>query len=340
MRLLSIAPMMDHTDRHFRFALRQLTRHTLLYTEMITANALLRGEADRLLAWDLRERPVALQLGGDDPRALAAAARLAEEAGYDEVNLNCGCPSPRVQRGAFGAALMATPERVADAVAAMRAAVSVPVTVKHRIGIDLQDSYEDMARFVEIVAGAGCTRFTVHARKAWLHGLSPKDNRTIPPLRYADVWRLKASHPHLEVEINGGLRTLEAAREQLGHVDAVMIGRAAVDTPMIFASADQEIFGDVSAPAPSPDDVVEALLPYLAAWNAAGGASWAVLRHLLNLYTGRPGARVWRQHLTAEGRRPGVLVLTEARRRVSEAQAAIDLHARWPRSALSPSASE
>ena len=231
--------MMDRTDRHFRFFLRRITRHTLLYTEMVTTGAVIHGDRERLLGFDLREKPVALQLGGDDPRALAECARIGEGFGYDEINLNVGCPSDRVQKGRIGACLMAEPERVADGVEAMRAAVSIPVTVKHRIGIDHLDRYEDMARFVTTVAAAGSDRFTVHARIAWLQGLSPKENRDIPPLRYDDVYRLKREHPDLSIEINGGVRSLDGVEEHLREVDAVMIGRAACDDPYLFAEADR-----------------------------------------------------------------------------------------------------
>lgn len=311
MALLSVAPMMDYTDRHFRFVTRQITRRALLYTEMITTGALLYGDRDAHLRFSPAEKPVALQLGGDDPSALATAAKMAEDWGYDEVNLNCGCPSPRVQRGNFGACLMNAPELVAECVSAMRAAVSIPVTVKHRIGVDDRDRYDDMARFVETVAAAGCARFTVHARKAWLNGLSPKENRTIPPLRYAEVYRLKAEHPTLHIELNGGVRSLAEIQSHLLSVDAVMIGRAATETPMVLAEVDREIFGEQAAQAPAPEDVVAAVRPYLAAWNASGGDSVRVLRHLLQLYAGRRGARAWRRHLTTNAHRPGSDVLDE-----------------------------
>lgn len=303
LRPLSVAPMMQRTDRHLRFFLRQLTRRTLLYTEMVTTGAILHGDAHRHLDFDPREKPIALQLGGDDPAALAACARIAADRGYDEVNLNVGCPSDRVQRGRFGACLMAHPEVVADAVAAMRAAVDLPVTVKHRIGVDDLDRYDDMLRFVDVVAAAGADRFSVHARKAWLSGLSPKENRDIPPLRYPDVYRLKAERPHLDIEINGGIRTLDDTLRHLGHVDAVMIGRAAYEDPAIFADADRRVFGE---PVPETDifEALDAMVPYAEAHIRAGGRLHHVTRHLLTVFNGVPGARHWRRRLTAAATAP------------------------------------
>jgi len=296
---LSVAPMMDRTDRHFRFVMRQITRHTLLYTEMVVTRAILYGDRRRLLGYDPVEHPVALQLGGDDPRELAECARIAEDLGYDEVNLNVGCPSDRVQQGSFGACLMKAPDTVARAVEAMRAVVSVPVTVKHRIGVDDLDTYDDMLRFVRVVAEAGADRFTVHARKAWLQGLSPKENREVPPLRYGDVHRLKADLPHLSVEINGGVRTLDDAEAHLARVDAVMIGRAAVDDPWIFADADRRFFGDDRLP--TREEVARAVLPYVAEQAADPRFKLHhVTRHLLQLYAGQPGARAWKQALSRQ----------------------------------------
>ena len=295
---LSIAPMMDRSDRHFRVFMRRLVgRRPLLYTEMITTGAVLRGDRERLLGFDAEERPLALQLGGDDPAALAACARIAADRGYDEVDLNVGCPSERVQKGSFGVCLMERPERVAEAVAAMRAAVPLPVTVKHRIGFDDLDRYEDMARFVEAVAAAGCDRFTVHARKAWLAGLDPKANREVPPLRYDEVNRLKRERPGLAIEINGGVRTLEQVREHLEHVDGVMIGRAAYDAPWALAGADQLVYGEPGEP-PTRREVIEGLIPY-AGRRLAGGVPLArIARHLLGLVAARPGARAWRRILS------------------------------------------
>lgn len=294
--------MMDRTDRHFRAFFRRITRHTLLYTEMVHTGAILHGDRERHLGFDPEERPLALQLGGDDPSALAECARIAERWGYDEVNLNVGCPSDRVRQGSFGVCLMGRPERVAAAVAAMRRAVSIPVTVKHRIGFDDLDRYEDMLRFVDGVAEAGCDRFTVHARKAWLQGLNPKENRNVPPLRYEDVYRLKEERPELEVEINGGIRSLEEVEEHLERVDGVMVGRAAYDDPFAFARADREIFGDASAPIPSRRRVIEELAPYVERRLAAGERLHRVTRHMLGLVSGRPGARAWRRHLTEAAR--------------------------------------
>jgi tRNA-dihydrouridine synthase A len=303
-RAVSVAPMMDRTDRHFRFMTRQITRHSLLYTEMLTTGAVIHGDRDHLLGFDPSEHPIALQLGGDDPRALAEAAKIGADFGYDEINLNVGCPSPRVQSGCFGAALMARPERVAEAVSAMRAAVGVPVTVKHRIGVDDLDTYEHMARFVAIVADAGCDRFSVHARKAWLDGLSPKENRTIPPLRYDDVYRLAAERPELAVEINGGITTLDQAADHLARLDAVMIGRAAYETPWALADVDPRLFG---AERPSPDRhaLVEAMLPYIDRHVAAGGRLHQISRHMLTIFTGTRGARAYKRVISELAPRDG-----------------------------------
>ncbi len=303
-RPLSVAPMMDRTDRHYRFLMRAVTRRCLLYTEMLTTGAVLPGDRERLLGFDPRERPLAIQLGGVDPAELARAARVAEQLGYDEIDLNVGCPSDRVQQGRFGACLMAEPDRVARAVEAMRAAVALPVTVKHRIGIDDLDRYEDLERFVRRVAAAGCDRFVIHARKAWLTGLSPKQNRTVPPLRYSDVHRLKAALPGLVIEINGGFTSLAQVREQLQRVDGVMIGRAAYDDPFMLATADREVFGE-NAPAPTRRGVVEAMLPYIEQWRARDVALGTLTRHMLGLVNARPGARAWRRHLSERAGRPG-----------------------------------
>lgn len=319
-RPLSVAPMMDRTDRHFRWFLRRITRHSLLYTEMVTTGAILRGgDPERFLAFHPDERPLALQLGGDHPSELAACARLAEERGYDEVNLNVGCPSERVQSGSFGVCLMGEPERVARAVAAMREAVSIPVTVKHRIGFDDRDRYEDMLRFVDTVAAAGADRFTVHARKAWLRGLSPKENRDVPPLRYDEVHRLKAERPDLAIEINGGIRSLDEVREHLGRVDAAMVGRAAYDDPFTLAAADRELFGEEREPA-TRRRVVAELLPYAEDLVRRGEPVSRLTRHVLGLFTGRPGARAWRRHLSEHAHREGAgaEVIVEAAARVPD----------------------
>lgn len=300
---LSIAPMMDKTDAHFRQLVRRISRRALLYTEMLTTQAVLRGGPELLRVAE-EEPPIALQLGGDDPEALAECARRAEAAGFTELNLNVGCPSDRVQRGRIGAVLMKSPQDVARAVEAMGAACGLPITVKHRIGVDELDRYEDMLRFVDTVAAAGCARFTVHARKAWLMGLSPAENRSVPPLRYEDVYRLKAERPELELELNGGVLDLDQAESQLAHVDAVMIGRAAYERPFMLAGADPRFFG---APAPSDSEraAVEALVPYIERHLAAGGRLHAVSRHLLGMFAGKPGARRYRQLLSVEGVRPG-----------------------------------
>ncbi|NJK28165.1 MAG: tRNA dihydrouridine(20/20a) synthase DusA [Coleofasciculaceae cyanobacterium SM2_3_26] len=301
---LSVAPMMDRTDRHFRYFMRQITRCTLLYTEMVVTAAILHGDRPKLLGFSPEERPLALQVGGDDPQALAECVRIAQDMGYDEVNLNVGCPSERVQSGNFGACLMAHPDQVARAVAAMIRVARVPITVKHRIGIDDRDRYEDMCHFVCTVAEAGCQRFTVHARKAWLQGLSPKENRNIPPLRYADVHRLKQEFPHLFVEINGGFTSLSQVREQLTHVDAVMIGRAAYDNPYLFATGDREIY-HAQTPIPTRHEVARAMLPYVDYWVGRDLKLNKITRHMLQLFLGQPGSRLWKRILTEESCKPG-----------------------------------
>ena len=294
---LSIAPMMDRTDRHFRYFMRQITRRTLLYTEMVTSPAIIHGDRKHLLGFSPAEKPLVLQVGGDNPKELIECARIAENMGYDEINLNVGCPSSRVQDGNFGACLMAQPEKVANCVKAMIDAVTIPVTVKHRIGIDDLDSYEDMANFVRIISEAGCHHFTVHARKAWLQGLSPKENRTVPPLRYHDVHRLKEEFPHLFIEINGGLINLAQVKQQLQFVDAVMIGRAAYDNPYLFATADREIYGEKEISL-TRHQVAEAMLPYIDFWVGKGLKLNKITRHILQLFSGQPGSRVWKQDLT------------------------------------------
>jgi tRNA-dihydrouridine synthase A len=293
---VSVAPMMDRTDRHFRYFMRQITRHTLLYTEMVTTAAIMHGDKEHLLGFSPEEKPLVLQVGGDNPRELAECARIAEDMGYDEINLNVGCPSSRVQDGNFGACLMMQPQKVADCVAAMVAAVNIPVSVKHRIGVDDVDSYEDMAAFVNAIALSGCKIFNVHARKAWLKGLSPKENRDIPPLRYEDVHRLKADFPELFIEINGGLTTLAQVHEQLKSVDAVMIGRAAYDNPYLFSQIDTQFYGDVEMPR-TRHQVVEAMLPYVEKWTGKGLKLHKITRHMLQLFAGQPGSRIWKQYI-------------------------------------------
>ncbi|MGC9418710.1 MAG: tRNA dihydrouridine(20/20a) synthase DusA [Rhodovulum sp.] len=302
---LSVAPMMDWTDRHCRYFHRLMSARTLLYTEMVTAPALVKGGARHLLAFDPAEHPVAVQLGGSDRQELAQATRMCCDEGYDEVNLNVGCPSDRVQSGTFGAVLMKTPDVVADCVAAMGAAADVEVTVKCRIGVDEQDPREVLPAFLETVAAAGVTRFTIHARKAWLQGLSPKENRDIPPLDYDLVLEMKRAFPGLHISINGGIESLEAARALLeAGLDGVMIGRAAYHDPAaILLGADETIFGVPGRKTRA--QVVEEMKPYIARHLAAGGRLHNVTRHMLGLFAGQPGARAWRRVLSEEGVRPG-----------------------------------
>ncbi|WP_417724631.1 tRNA dihydrouridine(20/20a) synthase DusA [Salipiger sp.] len=303
---LSVAPMMDWTDRHCRYLHRMLSRNTLLYTEMVTAPALVRGGAVHLLEHDAAEHPVALQLGGSDPVELAEAAKLGQAAGYDEINLNCGCPSDRVQSGTFGAVLMKSPGLVAECVAAMREAVSVEVTVKCRIGVDDQTPDDVLPEFLGQVERAGCRRVSIHARKAWLQGLSPKENRDIPPLDHDLVVRMKQAFPQLHVSINGGITALDEAEAFLARgLDGVMIGRAAYQRPAdLLAGADTRIFGEASRP-PEPEDIARRMLPYVERHLAAGGRLNQVTRHMLGLFAGRPGARAWRRHLSEEAHRGG-----------------------------------
>ncbi|MDH4393786.1 MAG: tRNA dihydrouridine(20/20a) synthase DusA [Aquabacterium sp.] len=298
---LSVAPMMDWTDRHCRFFHRLITRHTRLYTEMVTTGALLHGDLPRHLDFNPAEHPLALQVGGSEPADLAQAARLARQWGYDEVNINCGCPSERVQRGAFGACLMAEPQLVRDGVAAMRDVLGndLPVTVKHRIGIDRIERSDFVRDFIGTVAEAGCTVFIVHARNAWLQGLSPKENREIPPLRHALVHQLKRDFPQLTIAINGGITTSDQVAEQLADVDGVMVGRAAYHEPVVMADWDARFWGDGTAPV--VDDtwrlgIEDRMLAYIDAQQAAHGTPWAhITRHMLGLWNGQPGARRWRQ---------------------------------------------
>lgn len=303
-RRLSVAPMMDYTDRHARYLLRQISRQTLLYTEMMTAAALVHGDAERLLAFDETEHPVALQLGGADPVEMARAARIGTEYGYDEINLNIGCPSDRVQSGRFGACLMAEPKTVAECVSAMRAETGVAVTVKTRIGIDHQDSYEALCAFVETVAAAGCNIFIVHARKAWLQGLSPKQNREVPPLDYARVHRLKRDYPELEIVINGGVRSLAEAEEQLAQLDGVMIGRAVFDNLWLLAEADRRLFGATES-LPTRRAVLTAYAEYCEQQLVRGMRLAQLTRHLMGLVQGLPGARRFRRRMSEDVRRQG-----------------------------------
>jgi tRNA-dihydrouridine synthase A len=317
--------MMDRTDRHFRFFIRQLTRRTLLYSEMVTVGAVIHGDRERLLGFDADEHLLALQLGGDNPRQLATCARLARDWGYDEVDLNVGCPSDRVAAGNFGAALMAQPQVVARCVEAMREAVDIPVTVKHRIGTDALDRYEDLERFVETVASGGCRRFVVHARIAVLGGLSPKQNRSVPPLRYDDVYRLKQQFPQLTIVINGGVTSLSDVDQHLRHVDGVMIGRAAYDDPFMLGGADQRLFGQRNEP-PTRRSVVEAMIPYVERLARAGQPTHRATRHMNGLFAGRPGARTWRRLLGSTHDGVGALraALSQIPADVLDERAAVD----------------
>lgn len=312
-RALSVAPMLDWTDRHFRYFARLLTRHTWLYSEMVTTGALIHGESERFLRHDPAERPVALQLGGSDPAELAHCARLGADFGYDEINLNVGCPSDRVQNGRFGACLMAEPELVADCVAAMKGAVSVPVTVKTRIGIDHRDSYEDLTAFVARVREAGCDLLILHARKAWLSGLSPKENREIPPLRHDVALRLKQDFPTLPLVLNGGITTLAEVRHWCKPLDGVMIGREAYQNPWLLATADQELFG-VTDPPPTRRQILERFSPYVEQCLSEGVPLNSISRHLLGLFNGCAGARRWRRFLSehAPARGADIKVLQQA----------------------------
>lgn len=298
-----VAPMMDWTDRHCRFFLRQMSRHTRLYTEMVTTGALLHGDVARHLDYHSDEHPVALQLGGCDPAALAQCARMAEDWGYDEVNLNCGCPSDRVQGGGFGACLMREPQRVAECVAAMRASCTLPVTVKCRIGVDDCDDDTFLDAFITPIAEAGCEVFIVHARKAWLQGLSPKENREIPPLNYARVRQLKQARPDLRIVLNGGLATVGDAAEQLAGFDGVMLGRAAYDNPWLLADVDPLCFG-TPAPVTSRREVLERMRDYIAQAHADGTPVAAITRHMLGLYRGQPRGRAFRRLLGESARSP------------------------------------
>jgi tRNA-dihydrouridine synthase A len=320
--------MMDWSDRHCRHFFRLLAPRTLLYTEMIVAEAILRGDRARLLDFDASEHPVALQLGGADPAALAMAARIGAAWGYDEINLNVGCPSERVQSATFGACLMARPALVAECIGAMRAAVDVPVTVKCRIGIDEEESYEFLAGFVDAVAATGCDTFIVHARKAILSGLSPKENREIPPLKYETVWRLKAERPALCVVANGGIRTIDGASQQWQRLDGVMVGREAYHNPYFLAALDRLAWPDGAPALPEPAAVVEALRPYVEARLARGERLHAITRHVLGLYAHRPGARAFRRVLSELGPRPGAdFAVLAAATRAAEGAASLKLTA-------------
>ncbi|KLN65493.1 MULTISPECIES: tRNA dihydrouridine(20/20a) synthase DusA [Vibrio] len=300
----SIAPMLDWTDRHCRYFHRLLTSETLLYTEMVTTGAIIHGKGD-FLAYNQQEHPLALQLGGSNPQDLATCAKLAAERGYDEINLNVGCPSDRVQNGRFGACLMAEPELVAECISAMRDVVDVPVTVKTRIGIDDQDSYEFLTDFVSIVSEkGGCEQFTIHARKAWLSGLSPKENREIPPLDYPRAYQLKQDFSHLTIAINGGVKTLAESKEHLQHLDGVMVGREAYQNPYILAEVDQQIFG-LDKPVKKRTQVVEEMYPYIEQQLSSGAYLGHITRHMLGLFQNMPGARQWRRYISENAHKPG-----------------------------------
>ncbi len=306
--------MMEWTDRHCRHFLRLISKRTFLYTEMVTAEAVLHGDRERVLGFDAAEHPLALQLGGSDPKKLAAAARVGADYGYDEINLNVGCPSDRVQSGRFGACLMAEPNLVGACVTEMGASSGLPVTVKCRIGIDDQDAEESLDRFIDTVAAAGCTTFIVHARKAWLQGLSPKQNRDVPPLDYARVYRLKQRRPELEIIINGGIEFFVAAKTQLAQVDGVMLGRAAYADPYLLSEVDGVLFGE-DGPAPSRLDVLDAFRPYVEERLARGSRLNQLTRHILGLFHGQPRARAFRRHLAENAHLDGagIEVLEEAR---------------------------
>lgn len=320
-RRFCTAPMMDWSDRHCRFFWRQITRRAVFYTEMVTTGALVHAEPARFLDYNEQEHPVALQLGGSDPRELGYSARLAERWGYDEVNLNVGCPSDRVQNGMIGAVLMGHPQTVREGVQAMRDATSLPVTVKHRIGIDQQDSYEFLRDFVGTVHEGGCNTFIVHARKAILSGLSPKQNRDIPPLNYDRVYRLKRDFPHLEIIINGGI-TQSDVSTHLQQTDGVMVGREAWNNPMSLAEVDRAVYDDATSP-PSALTVAERMLPYIEQELAKGGRLNHIIKPLFNLFHQCPGARQYRRHLSENAHRPGagIEVYTQALAKVSERMA-------------------
>ena len=316
-----IAPMMDWSDHHCRYFWRLITKEALLYTEMVTTGALIHGDRARFLHFNDTEHPVALQLGGSDPAELAQCAKWAEQWGYDEVNLNCGCPSDRVQSGMFGACLMAQPQLVAEGVRAMRDACDIPITVKHRIGIDDMETYEQLQGFVEPVAAAGCSVFIVHARKAWLKGLSPKENREIPPLNYGWVYQLKRDYPHLTIVLNGGIQTISECENHLENVDGVMIGREAYHNPWMLAQIDSTLFGGVD-PAQNRDQVIEALLPYISSKIAGGARLNHITRHILGLYQGVAGARKFRRDISenAYKKEATIEVLENAYSLVKQAQ--------------------
>jgi tRNA-dihydrouridine synthase A len=312
-RRISVAPMMDWTDRHARLFLRLISKHTLLYTEMVTTGAVINGDREKLLGFDPAENPIALQLGGSDPVALAECARIGEDYGYDEINLNVGCPSDRVQSGRIGACLMAEPDLVSECLSAMKKVTNLPVTVKHRIGIDDQDSYEFIRHFVEVVSQSGCDSFIVHARKAILSGLSPKQNREIPPLIYDRVYQLKNDFPELEIIINGGIRSIDDTLQHLSIVDGVMIGREAYNNPYVLATVDMQIFNS-DLPPKSRVEIIENLIPYIEQHLASGGKLQHISRHILGLFHAQPNGKLWRRHLSESVTKPdaGIQVVYDA----------------------------
>lgn len=322
-RRFCVAPMMDWTTRHYRYLARILSRRALLYTEMVTTGALIHGDTARFLQHDPAEYPLALQLGGSNPDELARCAALAEEYGFSEVNLNVGCPSDRVQNNMIGACLMGHPDRVAEGVRSMIAATSLPVTVKHRIGIDGRESWEDLCHFIETVAAAGCRTFIVHARIAVLEGLSPKENRDIPPLKYPWVYDLKARYPELEIIINGGIKTFDECHLHLEHTDGVMLGREAYHNPWLLAGVDPELFGE-APPVTSRHDALQAMLPFIEAELERGVYLTHITRHIMGLFHGQPGGRQFRRHISENAHRPGsgIEVVLDALAKVREPQAA------------------
>ncbi len=318
-RRLSVAPMMDWTTSHHRNFIRLLSHHILLYTEMVTTGAIIHGDRDRFLSFQSAEQPIALQLGGSDPKELAKCARFGEDYGYDEINLNCGCPSDRVQSGRFGACLMAEPELVAECISTMQSSITIPVTVKTRLGIDDRDSYAELSHFIQTIAATGCKTFILHARKAWLNGLSPKENREIPPLCYDTVHHIKRDFPQLEIIINGGIKTLAQCNEQLQGIDGVMIGREAWHNPYMLAQADQQIYGDDRS-VDSREKIVDKLLPYIQEQLGNGIYLNHLTRPILGLYLGQPGARLWRRILS-EGsckKEAGIEVIEQALKTVTQ----------------------
>lgn len=300
----SVAPMIDWTDRHARYFMRLISRHTLLYTEMITTGAILQGDAERFLAFNDEEHPLVLQLGGADPQALADACNVADGFGYDEYNLNVGCPSDRVQSGRFGACLMAEPALVRDCISAMRASTDKPVSVKSRTGIDDLDSYAFLQDFIGTVSESGCDTFIIHARKAWLSGLSPKENREIPPLHYDRVYQIKADFPDLNIIINGGIQSLSACVEHLQHIDGVMVGREAYNNPYFMAQVDQQLFDD-DTPVPSRHEVVGLMLPYIEEQLMQGHRLNHISRHMLGIFNGQQGAKIFRRYISENAHKPG-----------------------------------